>query len=65
MRRLMRPFFRASFITQMLRQTDPVRTTYLDPLSAWFNLGDGAADGACVEVMGIRTLSLLRSAVGA
>lgn len=50
---------------QMLRQTDPVRTTYLDPLSAWFNLGDAtSADGGCLEVMGIRSLTLLRSAVG-
>lgn len=59
--------FMGRLARELLRQTDPVRCTYLDPLSAWFAMGDSmsaAADGGCVEVMGIRSLSVLRSAVG-
>ena len=48
----------------MLRQTDPVRTAYLFPLSAWFDLSDTASAKGAPEVLGIRAFALLRAAVG-
>lgn len=47
---------------ELLRQTDPTRTVYLYPLSAWFDVHESGRESA--EVLGLRTFSLLRSAVG-
>ena len=52
--------FMGRLARELLRQTDPVRTVYLYPLTAWYD----CADGLGAEVLGIRALSLLRSAVG-
>ena len=47
---------------ELLRQSDPLRTVYLAPLSSWFEMTDGGRDS--VEALGLRTFGLLRDAVG-
>jgi WASH complex subunit strumpellin len=49
--------FTGRLAREISRQTEPAKTTYLYPMSGWF-------DEQGRELVGIRTFSLLKSAVG-
>jgi WASH complex subunit strumpellin len=50
--------FMGRLMNELLRQTDPRRTVYVDQMSGWFDIVSGA------EVIGITTFSLLHQSVG-
>ncbi len=50
--------FMGRLMNELLRQTDPKRTVYVDQMSGWFDNMTGA------EVIGITTYSLLHQSVG-